>query len=213
MESFGDKKKPVSEPPTTNGDSSRAPRRPPLIDLEDELRKVIVTLCLNDVGQREINGKNRSPMIDLVNKEIGVSLGSPYCISAILIRGVKPAIKILGLKVPSDFKFSASTQLFFNASKLHVRPRAELAKRGDIAIWRQKANPALGHAGLVRSDQQVLASFDSVQYNTSSGAAEERDGEGVYEKPASTIDSKKWEFRGFIDVCGWIVRGQERKLA
>lgn len=161
---------------------------PKLVQFREELLK----LWQADRDQREVNGPNRSPMIDAINKRLGVALGSPYCIGGLLVRGVEVLCKKYGLKNPVDM--DASTQDFWQAM---VKYHKLVGERGDIAIMRQYADAGRGHAWGVdhRIDDKH---YQSIEYNTGDDGG--RDGDGVYSHNRSTDGDGSKKHLGFVDV-------------
>lgn len=176
---------------------------PDFTNLEIQLADQIVANAVADLGQRETNGKNRSPMIDAINKALGVPMGSPYCIGGILIRCVKPACQILKLNVPTGM-ITAGTQHFWSHAPLKYKiPHGQKLRKGDLGLMQDKGNKSQGHAYLIRQDQLDPLLQLTVEYNTDGAGG--RDGDGVYEKTRSENGDAAKIYLGGVDVVSWIL--------
>lgn len=165
------------------------------------LRDYLVYLWLKDQGQRETHGKNRSPMINAVNKRLHVPQGSPYCIGALLVRGVEVLCTKHSLRNPVIM--TAGTQNFWWKTPVkYRREKGELGQKADIGILVNKSDPAHGHAyGLAKAqtDSKLQA---TIEYNTSPAGS--RDGDGVYQLIRSQDGTGTKTYRGCVDVIQWI---------
>jgi len=171
------------------------------------LREYLLKLWMADLNQRETDGKNRSPMIDAINKRLGVDMGSPYCIGGLLVRGVEVMCKNLNLKNP--VKMTASTQSFWKAApdKYKKLPGSN-PRKADICIQRTRTDKARGHSYGLTVDQKDKELYQAtIEYNTN--AAGSRDGQGVYQlKRTQQGDSSK-EYLGAVDVVRWILEANQ----
>lgn len=165
----------------------------------DILRDLFIKKCLAMQGQKETHGKNRSPMIDADNKKAGVPLGSPYCLTSLMCR-LDEACKEMGLKNPIGIQ--ASTQMFFNSVK--NKYLVTTGKKGTIAIFQSRSNSSRGHAAAVREDMvKGTNHFETIEFNTDGQGS--RDGDGVWPKTRSTYGNQTMRFRGWVDVCAWVI--------
>jgi lysozyme len=165
------------------------------------LRDELVDLWRKDLGQRETNGKNRSPMIDAINERLGVAKGSPYCIGGLLVRGVEVLCKKHGLKNPVTM--TAGTQNFYNkAPAKYKHAKGVHAKKGDIGILVNKDDAGHGHAFGFR-EEQVTADQRTIEYNTNGAGS--RDGDGVFELERTDLGTLTKTYRGSVDVIQWIM--------
>lgn len=181
------------------------PAKPTRSELADQLRAELVKLWRQDLGEREWNGKNRSKMIDDINKTVGVALGEPYCISGLLVRGVKVLCEKHQLIRP--VKLIAGTQNFYNNAPARYRTaKPGLAKRGDIGILRNYADKGHGHAFGFRADETKEKQL-TIEYNTD--LVGDRDGDGVFDFERTQKGDKSKEYRGFINVIDWILDSNE----
>lgn len=169
---------------------------------EAYLRDLLVGLWLKDQGQRETAGKNRSPMIDAVNKRLHVPMGSPYCIGSLLVRGVEPLCTRLALKNPVIM--TAGTQDFWNRSPVKYRKiKGVMAERGDIGILVTIDDPVHGHAFGLAKTQTDVKHQSTIEYNTNPGGS--RDGDGVFQLIRSQDGTSTKRYRGAVDVVQWIL--------
>jgi len=161
------------------------------------LRLSLVKLISEDIGQRETHGKNRSPLIDEINQKLFIPLGSPYCLSGLMVRGIIRLCDMYELKIP--FKRYASTQKFWQ--DVPLKYKKEIGQMADIGIMRDVINPNLGHA-FILSDNCVDKKMKTIEYN--SNPAGSRDGDGVYRSNRFTSGTRTQAFLGCVDVIQWI---------
>lgn len=174
----------------------------PIITREQQYRDFLVAQCLKDVGQKESNGNNRSPMIDDINKQMGEDMGQPYCISGLMIRAIKPLGETFGLKRP--FMLNSSTQSFWQlVPAKYKRLAGIMAKKGDMGILQNRDNADRGHAFLVKEDQVDSKIENTVEYNTDPSGG--RDGDGVYERTRSQDGDDAKKYLGCIDIVQWFL--------
>ncbi len=168
---------------------------------EKELREQLVKLWMEDYGQRETHGKNRSPLIDQINKEIGMgaSSGAPYCIAGLLVRGVKRLCAIQGLRNP--VYMTASTQSFWNHAPEKYRYIGPAPKLAMIGILQNRANGSQGHGFGIR--EYSLNKYLTIEYNTNKAGS--RDGDGVWTLTRYEAGTASKRMRGFVDVVRMII--------
>lgn len=174
------------------------------------LRNELDSFWKEDLGQREVDGPNRSKMIDGINKRLNVPLGSPYCIGGLLVRGVERLCKEYSLKLPINFPFTAGTQKFWYGSLKQqngfVHPFSEAsdyqkAKKANIGILQNKTDKAHGHAfGFAEDETDVQ---HTIEYNTN--LAGSRNGDGVYELVRTVKGTPTKIYLGNVDVVSWIL--------
>lgn len=169
---------------------------------EQYLRDQLVNLWHNDLGQFEINGPNRSPMIDAINKRLHVPLGSPYCIGGLLVRGVEALCT--QNKLANPVVMTAGTQDFYQRAPLKFKTSKgskKKALKGDIGILQNKGNSGLGHAfgfTVDETDKQTTC-----EYNTNKAGS--RNGDGVYELTRDQGGTLTKRYLGSVDVVSWIL--------
>ncbi len=169
---------------------------------EKILRDQLVALWMKDLDQRETDGKNRSPMIDKINKRLHVPLGSPYCIGALLVEGVEALCTKSKLRNPVIM--TAGTQDFWwSAPEKYHRVKGTKAKKGDIGILVNKGDSAHGHAFGLATDQVDVIHQVTIEYNTSPAGS--RDGDGCYQLIRTQDGTPTKTFRGAVDVVKWII--------
>jgi len=178
----------------------QGPKMGPVITREQYLRDKLVAILMKDLGLRETHGKNRSPIIDAVNTRLHVPLGSPYCIGALLVRGVETLCTLE--KLVNPVVMTAGTQKFwFRAPEKFKKFKGNKAKKGDIGILVNKSDENYGHAFMFREDETNVQK--TCEYNTSPAGS--RDGDGFYclDRNANGTISKT--YRGSVDVIAWIL--------
>lgn len=176
----------------------------------DFLANELINLCKEDLSQREVDGPNRSKMIDAINTRLGVPLGSPYCIGGLLVRGVARLCDEYKLNLPVNFPFTAGTQKFwygslkqqngFVHSYLENQPY-EKAKKGSIGILQNKVDKAHGHAFMFAEDESDVQ--HTIEYNTNLKGS--RNGDGVYELARTVKGTSTKIYLGNVDVVSWIL--------
>ena len=136
-----------------------------------------LSIMLSWQGERETKGANRSPLIDYMNRRLGLPLGSPYCSSSISLAldSAKVTSPTVRTGLARNFKSSKSikaTQVLSGKKSVHV---------GDIAIW-QLGKSWRGHAALVVRviDKRTIETMDA--NTTCDGVGTERDGDGFCKK-------------------------------
>lgn len=173
------------------------------VSLEQILRDDLLELLLVDVGERETKGKNRSPFIDAINKDVrDAYLGAPYCLSWIVSRGIKRLCAKHGYKMPSWMN-TPSTQSFYNAAPAKYKiPKGSLPKKGDVGIQQSKTNSGSGHAYILVKDQ-VSSTQETVEANTDASGG--RDGDGVYRRTRTQNGDSSKNYRGAVNVIQAII--------
>nr|BFD58897.1 hypothetical protein CKG001_10040 [Bdellovibrio sp. CKG001] len=171
--------------------------------LDAVLRDELVGLVKQDLGQRETHGKNRSPLIDEINKSVkGAYLAAPYCISGLVSRGIMRLCRKHGFSMPLWMN-TASTQEFYNNAPAHYRiPKGKVAGKGDIAIQQSYTSPGNGHAYMLTEDESAGIQ-KSIEYNTDGSGG--RDGDGVYERVRTQSGDATKRYRGAVDVVAAIL--------
>lgn len=167
---------------------------------EQMLRDALVGLIMEDLGKKEDNGPNRSPLIDAINTRLGVDLGSPYCIGGLLVRGVERLCTIY--KLVNPVVMTAGTQNFWwKAPDKYRKLKGNKAKKSDIGILVNKDDPSHGHAFMFTEDESNVQR--TIEYNTN--IAGSRNGDGVYRLERSATGTITKNYRGSIDVVAWIL--------
>lgn len=190
---------PKTPPPPAPETTGGAEKKPTL----EQLRSAYVKRMAGFVGTHEVpRGSNRGPDIDKANQYVGNPLGSPYCIAGALYTLNLVCLE-LGLKNPVIR--TGGTQNFYNLSSIRLKQRGphELALAGDIGILQDRRDHAHGHAVVVREDMKAFPSYLTIEWNTNS--AGDPNGDGVYMHTRSTDGDGLKSFRGFVDVCKWVM--------
>lgn len=188
-----------------------------ITDRETFLRNEILAMTQGlHLGVKEnIPYKNRGPVMDAAIKFMGVELGSSYCISGALYYGVHLMCKKHGLDYGS-LKMTASTQSFYAfVSKtigfsVYWKPKGKLAKKGDMAIQRNKSDSSHGHFYIVSEDE--VPKYDdktgdqkTFEYNTSpTGGSDSIGCFALLRKHAQAGTSSK-DYLGCFDVVSYLL--------
>lgn len=148
---------------------------------------------LVDERVHEIDGKNRGPVIDAINRELGLPMGSPYCAATVshCFRKAASADGAPGVPFPYSGGSQALKRAFAALGCLSDDPNALLSWRGALGGWTDSDDPAHGHVffvkGRLTDDGGNVVGLITLEANTSP-QTQERDGEGMCELHRS-IDS------------------------
>jgi hypothetical protein len=152
----------------------------------DEMQRLI------DLKVRELVTKNRSPIIDQINKEMGLPMGSPYCASTVshCFREAFKAnlISDPGAVFDETFPYSGGSQAirrsFERWGKLSRDPQDLLAWKGALGGWTDQDDPAHGHIffikGRLTDNLGRVTGLRTLEANTSPDTMG-RDGQGMFE--------------------------------
>lgn len=149
---------------------------------------------------REINGKNRSALIDKIITSHGGSLGSAYCCYGVqqLLDDVETYYANHGVKIHFDIPGGGSTQSLW--AKANADYKVALPKASSLVVWRHMGNPSTGHIGFCLSGNNG-GKFETFEFNTSAdSSAVVRDGEGAYYRNRPFKDVGDMHILGFIDL-------------
>lgn len=155
---------------------------------------------------REINGKNRSALIDKIITSHGGSLGSAYCCYGVqqLLDDVETYYANHGMKIKFDIPAGGSTQALW--AKAKDQYKFINAKPASLVVWRHMSAPSTGHIGTCLSFADA-GEFKTFEFNTSAGtAAVIRDGEGAYYRTRKLKDVGDMHVLGFIDLEKAMIR-------
>lgn len=132
-----------------------------------------------DAGETESGGYNRSPLIDKLNRDAGVPVGSSYCATAI-----HGAFKVAGIDDfggPACASVEQTLRWADGKGWLKTRPFA-----GDVGGWYLDGDSWADHEVMVakvRSWGGLLFTLDTVEANTSSGdQGSQADGPGFHRR-------------------------------
>lgn len=165
---------------------------------------------LVDEHVTETNGKNRGPMIDEINRELGLPMGSAYCaatVSHCFRKAAEPGAAC------APFPYSGGSQALKRAftalGRLSDDPNSLLTWRGALGGWTDTADPAHGHVFFIKgrlTDQagNVVALL-TLEANTSP-QTQDRDGQGIYELHRTietlTANHPNYWFLETDGICG-----------
>jgi hypothetical protein len=174
--------KPSPKPPNK-------PVEPSEPDLGLSTRDNVIKVANGLLGLRETNGKNRSPIIDQMNKFVGAPLGSPWCASFNAW-----IYKEAGVK---NFPKSAWSPDWVKNPSWTRATGGKIPLPGDaFGIWFSSKN-RVAHTGLV---EKWGNSVTTVEGNTGPsgtvpGSAGDREGDGSYKKfrlKSQIYSTKDW---------------------
>lgn len=168
------------------------PQGPKSLTIEDRCKASLKRILQQYIGKKE-ELKNRGSWVDEINNFTGADLGSPYCISGILLQIRKCEIEN---KVKFDIPKTASTQSFFRK----VKKEYIISEPDDfcIGIMQQKDDPDRGHAVYCLAKKDNKGNFPTAEFNT--GPDGSRDGDGYYEKIRNISGDKSKIFLGYISL-------------
>ena len=173
---------------------------------------------LVDQKVHEIDGNNRGPVIDEINRELGLPMGSPYC-AATVSHCFRKALEegASGLPFPYSGGSQALKHSFAARGLLSSDPNALLSWRGALGGWTDSDDPAHGHVffvkGRLTDDAGSVVGLITLEANTSP-QTQDRDGEGMYElhRSIESLDARhpNYWFLKTDGICGgeWWVASQ-----
>lgn len=152
---------------------------------------------------REEGGKNRGPKIDLMNLEVGLQFGSPYCAAA--VSHCFRRCWISGQRFPYAGGSQFLRKWFAERNLFSTDAQALLGWRGALFGWTNSGGKH-GHIGFVArrltdGSGRVVA-IQTAEYNTSPAGS--RDGDGAYSlRRMAPIDGgyRLW-FLNTSSICG-----------
>ena len=152
---------------------------------------------LVDAHVHETGGNNRGPVIDEINRELGLPMGSPYCAATVSHCFRKAAAEpgATGLPFPCSGGSQALKHSFAALGRLSNDPNALLSWRGALGGWTDSDDPTHGHVFFIKgrlTDQSGnIVALITLEANTSP-QTQDRDGEGMYElhRTIESLDAK-----------------------
>lgn len=153
-------------------------------------------------GVHESNGKNRSPIIDEINREIGLPLGSPYCaatVSHCFLQAAKSCSGSSQISFPYSGSSQALKRSFEGMNRFSSNAQDLLKWGGALGGWTDADDPAHGHVffikGRLTDSAGEVVSLLTLEANTSP-QTQDRDGEGMYqlERSLESLRAKHPEF-------------------
>jgi hypothetical protein len=197
-------KKEVAAPiPTPKPVQDTKPSEPSVVKSDPTKINLLdaIKVCIKPYENlREINGKNRSALIDKIITSHGGSLGSAYCCYGVqqLLDDVETYYANHGVKIHFDIPGGGSTQSLWALTKPEykfINP-----KPASLVVWRHMSAPSTGHIGTCLSFADA-GEFKTFEFNTSSGTASVvRDGEGAFYRTRKLKDAGDMHILGFIDL-------------
>ncbi len=146
------------------------------------------------VGIREIGGSNQGPHIEKFLAYCGLVAGQPYCLAALRYCIGKVDDELGGARslLPMD---GWTVGLGDWAEKHGVLLRNPVVP--SIVLWRSEKHPDRGHAGGV-VDLMGNGNLRTVEFNTTSGAGDQRDGDGCFDRTRSPVREGDLVVRGYV---------------
>ena len=153
------------------------------------LRRGLASFAKTFVGVKEVGGNNKGEFVQVFQKAVdNVAGGESWCAAFVSYciktwgNVMKSAIDIPGFKYSSALVLSESVCNFWFNNPASFR--IEKPEVGALILWRRWANGKptwQGHIGII---VEVVDSVTvrSIEGNTSSDSANERDGDGVFIK-------------------------------
>jgi len=107
---------------------------------------------LVDAHVHETGGNNRGPVIDEINRELGLPMGSPYCAATVSHCFRKAAAEpgATGLPFPCSGGSQALKHSFAALGRLSNDPNALLSWRGALGGWTDSDDPTHGHVFFIK---------------------------------------------------------------
>lgn len=145
---------------------------------------------LVDQRVHETNGKNRSPVIDMIVREGGGELGAPYCAYSVS-HCFRQCANMLGAKFPFSGSSQEIKRAFRSADRYSEDPQDLLGWKGALAGWTNDDGQH-GHIffvkGRLTGANGKVTHLRTLEANTNPRTLG-RDGEGFYElkRPVNTI--------------------------
>ncbi|HYE76392.1 MAG TPA: hypothetical protein VEI97_00270, partial [bacterium] len=140
-----------------------------------------------ELGVRECQGKNRSPVIDTLNRFVGLQPGAPYCAAGLSFCFHKALGQVADAPRGGRFPYSGSSQsilrAFRDADRWSDNPQDLMGWAGALGGWTNPTDPAHGHiflvAGRLTNPAGRVIALATLEFNTSPTTGG-RDGQGVF---------------------------------
>ena len=172
-----------------------------MTDLYAQMQEDALRFAREDLLERETQGKNRSPFIDAINKEVGLPLGSPYCKAALWVRVFKRVCDKHNLKNPIPRNGSSQSMLWEAPHELLIAP-GNVPKVGYVGIMTMRKDRAHGHIYLLTEVVNEMK-HKTIEYNTNGAGS--RDGDGCHELERTVNGSPSKKLSAYVDWIGWVI--------
>jgi hypothetical protein len=154
----------------------------------------LIARAASHIGEGEA-APNRGDFIDEANRFTQVPLGSPYCVSALLL---------IAHQVAEDYGFFVRVPRIAGAVRLYDQGqlfRLDKPEPGCIMIWQRDNEGTKGHAALVTEVLPNSQMVRTIEFNTNSlDASVTREGDGCYSKVRSIHGTQKMRVLGWLRI-------------
>jgi uncharacterized protein (TIGR02594 family) len=153
----------------------------------------IVDIAKQYIGVREVGGDNKGELVQLFQSAVdGKAQGESWCMGF-----VQFCIKQVELATNTKSKVFKSEHCLTVWNNSPKELRLEKPEVGCLVIW-QFENTPQGHVGIVTKVN--VNTIDTIEGNTGTGAAIERNGDGVHARVRSKTGSKQMRVVGYLKV-------------
>lgn len=151
-------------------------------------------IALKWEGQTEVT-YNRSPLIDSINRAIGIPIESSYCAAAASVAILKSKAEAPRIRTGRAVNFITAKSI----SAKKVALGLVIIPTGSLVIWRN-GETNTGHVGFVTKEWSG-ATGKTFEANTSSGIrGDQRNGDGFYRRTRSIVSTEYFRIVAFTPV-------------
>jgi hypothetical protein len=136
--------------------------------------------AISQNGVREASGRNDGKQVELYQNSVGIGKRAPYCAAGQYWAFAVSADALGLLRTEIPIKRTGMANDLFNHAKAIGRKTTARPARHDLIVWRH-AGSSSGHIERIISAGRA-GWVETIAFNTSSGAGQARDGEGVFIK-------------------------------
>lgn len=145
----------------------------------DDIRELLLEILDKQIDIREVpEGSNRGKMIDIYNRHVGNSLGSPYCAAFVAYN-----LDSVGVDNPRSGwspNYALKKDIIYKAKNVNNKP----LKACDVVTYYYSNLGRVGHVGFyLKTDVNGYIITEEANTNSSGSIGTiEREGSGVYKK-------------------------------
>lgn len=176
------------------------------LNIDECLVRTAHRIATEQIGVTEATGKNDGPKIKAYLKVTGLPEGYPYCAAGLSWSYLQAAYELDSNKSMIPFPLTAGSQKIYDHAVKYGKNVEFKPAKYDFFTWRKK-DSYLGHIGMIDSVGEK-GWVHTIEFNTSPGVGNQRDGDGVWRKKRNIIHPiGRLYVRGFIgfkftsDVC------------
>lgn len=136
--------------------------------------QLVLSAAMALLGVHEDGGNNRGQLVELIQSTVGKAEGEPWCM-ALVQSVIAYAEEESGIR--SKMPVTEHCLTAWQAAPVEMRVKEPAP--GDIVLW-QTGDTSKGHCGVIVSVTEDF--LMTIEGNTGSGSALEREGDGVYLK-------------------------------